>query len=124
MYAHVEPDNSFLAAGFYNPSVSYLRPVRERIAAGLNRFFELLQGMEARNLPVGSMDDTLTDMPKGFSEYRDTPIASHLEWKHHVVRRTYPDGALQTPDFTDEILRMTREALPLLEFVWEAEETE
>lgn len=121
VYVHVEPGECFLAAGFYRPSVPYLRPVRERIAAEPEHFFELLEEMEARDLPIGSMDDTLTGMPNGFHDERDTRIAPYLQWKHYLVRREYGDEALQSPDFVDEIVRMTRDALPLLEFVWEVE---
>jgi hypothetical protein len=32
----------------------------------------------------------------------------------------YPDEALQTPDFTDEVVRMARDVQPLLDFVWAA----
>ena len=123
VHVHVEPGYCFLGAGLYQPSVSYLRPVRKRIAAEPERFFELLDEMDARGLPVHSMEDTLTGMPKGFSEHRETPIASFLKWQHYVVKRDFPDEALQSPDFTEEIVRMTREVRPLLAFVWEAEPT-
>ncbi|MFB6274080.1 MAG: DUF2461 domain-containing protein [Salinibacter sp.] len=121
VYVHVEPGRSLLGAGFYQPSVSYLRPVRERVAAEPERFFALLDDMEARGLPVHSMEDTLTGMPNGFHDYRDAPIAPYLKWKNYVVKRNYPDEVLQSPDFTDEIVRMAREVRPLLEFVWEVE---
>ncbi|PSQ87345.1 MAG: DUF2461 domain-containing protein [Bacteroidetes bacterium QS_3_64_15] len=121
VYVHVEPADCFLGAGFYQPNVSYLRPVRERIAAEPERFFELLDAMEARDLPVHSMEDTLTGMPKGFSDYRDAPIAPYLKWTNYVVKRDCPDEALQFPNFVDEIVRMVREVRPLLEFVWEVE---
>jgi uncharacterized protein (TIGR02453 family) len=123
VYVHVEPDYCFLGAGFYQPSVSYLRPVRERIAAEPEQFFELLDEMEARGLPVHSMEDTLTGMPKGFSDSRDTPVASYLKWKNYVVKRDFPDEALQSPDFTAEIVRMAQDVRPLLEYVWEVEAT-
>ena len=123
VYVHVEPGNCFLAAGFYKPSVSYLRPVRRRMAEDSTRFFEMLDEMEGQGLPVDSMDDTLTGMPQGFSEHRDDEIASYLKWKHYLVRRSFADDALQSPAFTDEVVRMTRDALPLLEYVWTAEET-
>ena len=121
VYVHVEPGDSFLGAGFYQPSVSYLRPVRERLAAEPERFFELLDEMETRGLPVHSMENTLTGMPNGFSDSRDAPIAPYLKWKNYVVKRDYPDEALQSPDFAAEIVRMAEEVRPLLEFVWEVE---
>lgn len=121
VYVHVEPGNCFLAAGFYKPSVSYLRPVRRRMAADPPRFFGVLDEMEERGLPVDSMDDTLTGMPQGFSDDQGNEIAPYLKWKHYLVRRSFSDEALQAPDFTEEVVQMTRDALPLLEFVWAAE---
>lgn len=121
VYVHVEPDHCFLAAGFYKPSVSYLRPVRRRIAEQPEQFAEMLDTMKTHGLPVDSMDDTLTGMPQGFSDYRDDEGAPYLKWKHYLTRRSFPDEALQSPSFTDEIVRLTREALPLFQFVWETE---
>jgi uncharacterized protein (DUF2461 family) len=60
-------------------------------------------------------------MPKEFSQYRDAPIAPYLKWKNYVVKRDYPDDALQSPNFATEIVRMARDVQPLLEFVWEVE---
>jgi uncharacterized protein (TIGR02453 family) len=121
VYVHVEPDHCFLGAGFYKPSVSYLRPVRRRIAAQPERFYAVLETMEANGLPVNSMDDTLTGMPQGFSEYRDDEVAPYLKWKSYVTRRFFPDEALRSPSFAEEVVRMARDAEPLLSFVWEAE---
>lgn len=124
VYVHVEPGGCFLAAGFYQPSVSYLRPVRERMADEPEGFWTLVREMEAQGLPVNSMDDTLTGMPKGFSAFRDTDIAPYLKWKHYLVRREFEDATLQAPAFVDEVVRMARDAKPLLEYVWETEDLE
>mgnify|MGYP006282199857 CR=1 FL=1 len=121
VYVHVEPDHCFLAAGFYKPSVSYLRPVRRRIAAQPARFADVLDTMAANGLSVNSMDDTLTGMPQGFSDHRDTDVAPYLKWKNYVTRRFFPDTALRSPSFAEEVVRMARDAEPLLSFVWEAE---
>jgi uncharacterized protein (TIGR02453 family) len=121
VYVHVVPGHCFLAAGFYNPSVSYLRPVRRRIAAQPERFHAMLDTMSANGVPVNSMDDTLTGMPQGFSHHRDTDVAPYLKWKNYVTRRFFPEAALQSPSFAEEIVGMARDARPLLQFVWEAE---
>lgn len=123
VYVHVEPGNSFLAGGFYQPEVKYLRPVRERIARSPAVFFDLLQRMEENGLPIHSRGDTLTGMPRGFSQYKDDEdLAETLRMKHYLVTREVDDDALQTPDFAEEVVHMGRDALPLLEFVWDAAE--
>ncbi len=123
VYVHVEPGNCFLAGGFYQPEVKYLRPVRERIARSPAMFFELLRQMEENGLPVHSRDDTLTGMPRGFAQYKDDEeLADALRMKHYLVTREVDDHALQTPDFAETVVQMGHDSLPLLEFVWDAAE--
>ena len=120
VYVHVEPDASFLAAGFYHPAVKYLRPVRQAIVDDPEGFERMLATMEERELPVGPGKDMLTGMPRGFAAHRDTPIADYLRWENYLVRRTVSDAELQQPAFTDRVLEMARASQPLLRFVWRA----
>jgi uncharacterized protein (TIGR02453 family) len=123
VYVHVEPGASFLAGGFYQPEVKYLRPVRERIAQSPAVFFDLLKRMEERGLTVHSRDDTLTGMPRGFSQYKDDEeLADVLRWKHYLVNRDVDDERLTTPAFAEDVVQMAEDAMPLLEFVWDAAE--
>lgn len=78
----------------------------------------MLATMEERGLPVGPGEDMLTGMPRGFAAHRDTPIADYLRWENYLVRRPVPDAALQTPDFTDQVIEMARASQPLLRYVW------
>jgi uncharacterized protein (TIGR02453 family) len=121
VYVHVEPDNCFLAAGFYKPAVKYLKPVRRRMSDDPERFYGLLEQMDERGLPVHSRGDTLTGMPRGFADYRDTDrLADVLRWQHYLVNREFEESDLQAPGFAEEVVRIGREALPLLRYVWEA----
>ena len=122
VYVHVEPGHCFLAGGFYQPSVSYLRPLRTAMAEDPARFYDLLDTMAARDLPVTSMDDTLTGMPQGFHAYRDDEIAAYLKWKNLVTRRFCDDEALQSPAFAEEVVDFAQACRPLLEYAWEVEE--
>lgn len=122
VYVHIEPGSSFLAGGFYQPNVSYLRPIRTAMAEDPSRFHAMLDAMDAEDLPVTPMDDTLTGMPRGFSAYRDDAIAPYLKWKHFVARRDIDDTALQTPAFAAEVVEMAEACRPLLEYVWNVEQ--
>ena len=123
VYVHVEPGNCFLAAGFYQPAVKYLKPVRNRIVDDPERFFGLLDDMEDKGLPVHSRSDTLTGMPRGFADHRDTGrLADVLRWQHYLVTRTFDEDALQRPGFAGDVVQMGRDALPLLRYVWQAAE--
>jgi len=122
VYVHIEPGASFLAAGFYGPSVSYLKPIREAMAADPERFHAMRRTMAERDLPVASGGETLTGMPRGFSDHRDAPIAAYLKWKHLLVRRPLDDGALQSPNLAAEVVGMGEDSRPLLAYVWSVEE--
>lgn len=123
VYVHVEPGNCFLAGGFYQPAVKYLRPVRERIASSPAVFFDLLKRMDKSGLPVHSRGDTLTGMPRGFSQHKDDEeVAEALRMKHYLVTREVDDEALRTPGFAEQVVEMGHDAMPLLEFVWDAAE--
>jgi uncharacterized protein (TIGR02453 family) len=121
VYVHVEPGHCFLGGGFYQPSVSYLRPLRRAMAEAPDRFYDMLDTMAARDLPVTSMDNTLTGMPQGFHAYRDDDIAKHLKWKNLVVRQFVDDADLQSPAFAEAVVEFAGACLPLLRFGWEAE---
>ena len=121
VYVHVEPGHSYLAAGFYRPSVSYLKPVRQAIVDDPERFRSMLNTMTARDLPVDSMNDTLTGMPRGFSNCRDTDLAPYLKWKHLVTRTFVDDAQLRSPDLAAEVVRLAEACRPLLEYVWTIE---
>ena len=122
VYVHIEPGNHFLAAGFYQPSVSYLKPIRERMAANPEGFYDLLEAMASRGLPVTSMEDTLTGMPRGFSAERDRDIADYLKWKHLVTRRAVDEAALRRPRFAETVVAFAEECQPLLEYAWAVED--
>lgn len=120
VYVHVDPGASFLAAGFHRPKASYLRPVRRAIVEEPARFYAMLDDMDANGLPVDPGQETLTGMPRGFSKYRDTELAEHLRWKAYLARRSVSDEELKAPAFAEQVVAMTRDSLPLLEYVWGA----
>lgn len=121
VYIHVAPGGSFLASGFYRPSASYLRPVRQVMAEDPKAFYRMLEAMKEAGLPVTPDGNTLTGMPQGLAAYRAEPIAEHLRWKTFITRRGVDDAALHTSDFTEEVVQMARDSQPLLRYVWGAQ---
>jgi uncharacterized protein (TIGR02453 family) len=120
VYVHVEPGGAFFAAGFYQPSAKFLRPVRQAMTAAPEAFHRMLDAMAARDLPVTPDGSTLTGMPRGFAGHRDNPIAEHLRWTRFLARRDVSDEALHSPALAEAVVTFTRDALPLLRYVWHA----
>ena len=119
LYIHVEPGASFLEAGFWRPDTPTLRAWRLRMAEAPTAFLEMRRALEAAGLTLANDGQALKRMPRGFEDYAETDIAEFLRWKTFITARTFPDEALQTPDFTHEVVQMATAVLPLLRFGWQ-----
>ena len=121
LYLHVEPQRSFLAAGFWNPETSVLRRWRTRIAHDSAAFLDVRDRLARSGLALETREQ-LKRMPRGFEDYAETDAADVLRWKSFTTTRAFPDDALQTPAFTADVVQMMRDVRPLLEYGWELED--
>ena len=107
-----------LAAGFWRPDASLLRAWRARLAEVPALFLEMAHTLKAAGLPLQHGNNTLKRMPRGYETLAETEAADYLRWKSFIVTREVPDDVLQSPDFTQTVVQMTRDTLPLLEYGW------
>ena len=119
LYFHFAAEGCFAAAAYYRPEPDVLDAIRERIRVHPDRF----QAMQADLAAVGLVldrTDTLTRMPRGFEDLRDSPVAPTLRLKSFVVRRDLPLEATTGPALVGAIVDLGEAALPLLRFGWAA----
>lgn len=121
VYIHIEPENTFMAAGFWRPETPMLRAWRTHMAEAPALFLEMIRRLDAAGLALDHRQDALKRMPRGFENLADSEIGDYLRWKSFIVVRTVPDEALQTPDFTQSVVQMMQDVLPLLEYGWQFE---
>ena len=67
-----------------------------------------------------SEEDSLTRMPKGYEDLKDTPAATALRLKSLVVRRPLSDKQVQSKALPGVIVKLAEDAMPLLRFGWDA----
>ncbi len=123
VYVHVQPDRSFLGAGFWRPDAALLRAWRLRMTADPDAFLALADQLVAHGLPLRADGDQLKRMPRGFEDYADTDLADYLRWKTFVTVRPVSDDELRSPAFTGTLVATMEAVLPLLSYGWEAERT-
>lgn len=121
LYLHIEPGHSFLAAGFWKLETPALRRWRTRIADEPAAFLDVRRRLAEAGLALETRE-ALKRMPRGFEDYAETDVADVLRWKSFTTSRSFPDVALQTPDFTGDVVQMMRDVRPLLEYGWEVED--
>ena len=112
LYLHIDPAESFLAAGFWQPERAALGRWREAIAASP----ETLAAID-RALPLDT-GDALTRLPRGYERCADTPAAPLLRLKSFVVREALDPEALGSRAVVDQAAAFARRAEPLLRYGW------
>ena len=120
LYVHAEPGANRIAGGFWRPDPTFLKRWRERLVAEPEAFLQIVGGLEAAGLQVETSGSTLTRMPRGFDDHRESPAAEYLRWKGGFVasRTDVPDEAAYSPAFADLVVETAETLRPLLEYGW------
>ena len=119
LYFHFAAEGCFVAAAYYRPEPEVLDAIRERIRVHPDRFQAMQADLAAAGLML-DMTDTLTRMPRGFEDLKDSQAAPALRLKSFLVRRDLPLGVTTGPALVGAIADLAEAALPLLQFGWAA----
>lgn len=119
LYFHLAPEGCFAAAAFYRPEAEVLDAIRERIRVLPDRFLAMQDDL-ATNAMTLDASDSLTRMPRGFEDHKDSPVAPALRLRSFIVRQDLPLEVTTGPRLVSAIVDMAERALPLLRFGWDA----
>ncbi len=120
VYVHIEPDGSFISAGFYALDKTFLHAWRLRMAEHPKEFLELVESLgDGSPHFVFGHRGALSSMPRGFRPFTDSPVAPFLKWKHFLVTRRVTDLQAQGRDLVTMIEELGRAAEPLLQYGWD-----
>ena len=120
LYVHVDPEGSFVAAGFHQPAPGELQAIREAIVAAPDMFRGMVDALARAGLDFGPDEDGLRRPPRGFAHVADPDLQAALRRKSFIVRRALPQAALGRPALVATIADVAEAALPLLRFGWAA----
>ena len=120
LYLHVEPGATRIAGGFWRADKDFLRHWRARLATQPDTFLGLVEDAEAAGLAMTTAGSTLTRMPRGFDDQRESAAADYFRWKGGFAasRDGIPDEDVQSPAFADTVAETARALAPLLEYGW------
>jgi uncharacterized protein (TIGR02453 family) len=111
-YLHIEPGESFLAGGLYQPEPELLARIRQEIDYNLPAFAELLAQPDFVRY-FGSLEqkDALQRPPKGYDA--DNPAAAYLKLKSFTASHALPDELLTQPQLLNHIATVMGSLQPL-----------
>lgn len=118
VYVHLQPENCFLAAGFWHPDNDRLRKWRAHMASNPEAFLSMNEALKASKLELET-DDALKRMPRGFEEFDDSDLGPYLKWKSYTTSKKITEKQMQKPAFIDEVVAFMDAVYPLLEYGWE-----
>jgi len=117
LYLEVNPRTVFVAGGLYRPDPADLRAVREHLAANYTRFRSIVDSPGFRRTCGGLQGDQLQRLPRGYQP--DHPAAPYLRYRQLVIAREFPAALAATARFFPTVLRVFRDAAPLVRFLGE-----
>jgi uncharacterized protein (TIGR02453 family) len=121
LYIHIQPKESFFAAGFYQLDMPLLQRWREAMAAKPAQFQRVLEALKrngARVRTATESDTALKRMPKGFEAYAKSPIADYFRLKSFMASEQLTDRDVSSPRLINRAVVFAKKVRPLLEYGW------
>lgn len=102
-YIHIEPGNSFIAGGFFNPNSADLKLIREDIAHDAEPLREILGDTDFRKVWGTFEGDAVKTAPRGFN--KDDPNIDLIRFKQFHLSHHFEDKEVLKEDFIFEIVK-------------------
>lgn len=115
-YFHVQPDNqSFMAAGFWQPETADLKRIREEIAVDAAPLRKIINSKKFKDHFGELQGQKLKSNPRGFA--KDHPDIDLLRYKSFVVTKYFTDKEVQSPGFAEEVLKYFKATRPFFDYM-------
>lgn len=116
-YIHIEPGNSFAAAGIWQPPTEHLAKIRQEIDYNLDEWNKLLKEKKFKTAFSNgfSMSERLVRAPKGYDE--SNPGIEFLKMKSFVITRKFTDEELLDKNFLKSLTKTFESAKPFISFI-------
>jgi uncharacterized protein (TIGR02453 family) len=121
LYVHIQPKQSFMAAGFYELDRPLLQRWREAMAAKPAHFQKVLSALKRAGAPLPKPGDYqwgLKRMPRGFERYADSPLADYFKRPSFMAHEKLSDVDVSSPRLISKAVAFAKKARPLLDYGW------
>lgn len=115
-YFHLEPGNSFMAAGVWMPPGEQLKLIRQEILYRPESFLKLINTpLMKAHYERGGKEDMLKKGPAGFP--KDFKHMEELKYKHYVWSRNYSDSEVRRQEFAGSVVEDYKGLHPLVSYL-------
>jgi uncharacterized protein (TIGR02453 family) len=115
-YFHLEPGQSFLAAGVWMPPKEQLNLIRQEIQFNPEPYMALISNPALKeNYERGGKEDMLKKGPVGFP--LDFKYLEELKYKHYIWSKNYSDSALLKDNLALRVSEDYKGLFPLVSYL-------
>jgi len=119
LYFHLSPEECFFAAGFHRPDPDELARLRAAAARSPKAFRAMTAKLKSAGLSL-SAEEKLKRAPRGYEAIDDPEVGAAIRLKSMVCLRPVAEAAILSPALVDAFCAFARDALPLLNWGWDA----
>jgi uncharacterized protein (TIGR02453 family) len=115
-YFHLEPGQSFLAAGVWMPPKEQLNLIRQEIQFNPEPYMSLISTSDLKeNYERGGKEDMLKKGPSGFP--LDFKYLEELKYKHYIWSKNYSDAVLLKENLAQRVTEDYKGLFPLVSYL-------
>lgn len=114
-YLHIQPGESFVGGGFWEPNPADLKRIRDEFAADAGPIRKIIAGKEFQKYFGELQGDEVKTAPKGFS--KEDPNIDLIRKKQFVVSRKFSDAEVLKTDFASEVAQTFQAMLPYFDYM-------
>ena len=114
-YFHIEPGNSIVACGFWDPDPKDLKRIRDEFSNDDTAFRKILKSKSFTST-FGSLEgEQLKTTPKGYNA--DDPAIDLIRYKQFLVLRRFSDKEVLATDFLKKVNETCKKMRPFLDYM-------
>ena len=115
-YFHLEPGNTFMAAGVWMPPKEQLTLIRQEIMYNPSEYFKIInEPLISKAYERGGKEDMLKKGPAGFS--KDFEFMEEIKYKHYIFSKNYENKDVIKSGFAEKVTHDYKGLYPFVAYL-------
>ncbi len=115
-YFHLEPGNSFMAAGVWMPPKEQLTLIRQEIMYNPSTYLSVINDPAISKVyERGGKEDMLKKGPAGFP--KDFEFMEEIKYKHYIFSKNYENKDVIKAGFAETVVNDYKGLYPLVDYL-------
>ena len=115
VYLRLDPTGGRMGAGYWGLTAKRMGPIRDLILADPDKFKAIVTDLAEHGLEF-STEDSLTNMPRGYSEHADHELAWAIRMKHFIIHRPMKRNEWKGDNIVQMVVDFAKATTPVLDF--------